>query len=244
MIEVNESQNPWFTKDRSESASFRMPDKTFNNIKVSNPGLGLNIYNNAISKENCEKYLNILENNLNGQTRYKWHEAKVTNSNEPVKYARNCSDFKYNLYSLGARDEQNAELIDMYEEIYNALKLCVDDYARYWGINVVYYEAFNFVKYEGVGQQFRIHADHGPAYNTTVSVVIYLNDDYEGGELFFPRLDNLVYKPKFGDIAIFPSNYIYEHASMDMVNGTKYCIVIMTDINELGHAYTYTERPQ
>jgi hypothetical protein len=244
MIEVNESQNPWFTKDRSESASFRMPDKTFNNIKVSNPGLGLNIYNNAISKENCEKYLSILENNLNGQTRYKWNEAKVTNSDQPIKYARNCSDFKYNPYSLGARDEQNAELIDMYEEIYNTLKLCVDDYARYWGINVVYYEAFNFVKYEGVGQQFRIHADHGPAYNTTVSVVIYLNDDYEGGELFFPRLDNLVYKPKFGDIAIFPSNYIYEHASMDMVNGTKYCIVIMTDINELGHKYTYTERQQ
>lgn len=242
MIEIDESQNPWFTKDRSESASVRMPDKIFNGITVSNPGLGLNIYNNAILKENCEKYLNILENNLNGQTKYRWNEAQVTNSDKPIKFARNCSDFKYNLKALGERNNENSELFDMYQEIFNVLKSCVDDYAYYWGINVVYYEAFNFVKYEGQGQQFRIHADHGPAYNTTVSAVIYLNDNYEGGEIYFPRLDNLVYKPKFGDIAIFPSNYIYEHASLDMISGTKYCVVVMTDINNIGHQYTYTER--
>jgi hypothetical protein len=110
-----------------------------------------------------------------------------------------------------------------------------DDYAKYWGINVVYYEAFNFVKYEGAGTHFNIHADHGPAYNCTVSAVIYINDDYEGGDLKFPRLDNLVYKPRVGDIAVFPSNYIYEHASLPMESGTKYCVVIMTDINDLGH---------
>ena len=237
MIEIDGAENPWFTKDRSESLSKRMPDKFFDDIKVSNPALGLNIYHNGISKENCDRYLNTLENNLNGQTKYSWNEAKVTNSDKPMKYARNCSDFKYNLYTIGARDEQNAELIDMHQEIHSVLKKCVDEYANYWGINVIYYEAFNFVKYEGAGQQFRIHADHGPAYNTTVSAVIYLNDDYEGGELFFPRLDNLVYKPKFGDIAIFPSNYIYEHASLDMLSGTKYCVVVMTDINMLGHSH-------
>ena len=123
----------------------------------------------------------------------------------------------------------------MHQDLYSIVKSCVDDYANYWGINVVYYEAFNFVKYNGPGQQFKIHADHGPAYNTTVSVVVYLNDNYKGGELYFPRLDKLVYKPKVGDIAIFPSNYIYEHASCDMIEGIKYSVVIMTDINTLGH---------
>jgi hypothetical protein len=126
----------------------------------------------------------------------------------------------------------NTERID---HIYEKLKLCIDDYARYWGIHVVYYEAFNFVKYEGEGKHFNIHADHGPAYNATVSAVIYINDDYEGGEIQFPRLDGYTLTPKVGDIAVFPSNYIYEHASLPMKSGTKYCVVVMTDINELGH---------
>jgi hypothetical protein len=119
--------------------------------------------------------------------------------------------------------------------MYDIVKKCVDDYAKYWGINVTYYEAFNFVKYEGEGQEFKIHADHGPHYNTTVSIVVYLNEDYDGGEIHFPRLDKLTYTPKAGDIAVFPSNYIYEHASLPMKSGRKYCIVIMSDINLLGH---------
>jgi hypothetical protein len=62
-----------------------------------------------------------------------------------------------------------------------------------------------------------------------------LNDDYEGGELYFPRFD-LTIKPKKGDIIISPSNYIYEHASQDMINGTKYAVVVMTDYNDRGGA--------
>ena len=232
---AKEEDNTWFNKDRSESTSFRMPNKIFNNINVTNPAIGLNIYENAVSKERCNSYINTLESKLNGQTRYSWKEATVTNSAKPIKNARDCSDFKYKHTDLGPVNDENFELIEMHQDLYSIVKSCVDDYANYWGINVIYYEAFNFVKYNGPGQQFKIHADHGPAYNTTVSVVVYLNDNYEGGELYFPRLDNLVYKPKIGDIAIFPSNYIYEHASRDMIDGIKYSVVIMTDINKLGH---------
>lgn len=236
MNTYNENENYWFTKDRSETASTRMPErKVDERIYTTNPGLGLNVYHNAFSKEDIARYINTLESNLSGDGPYKWSEAQVTNSTTPIKRARDCVDFKYKQENLGPRNSSNSELIDLHEEIYQKLKLCVDDYARYWGINVVYYEAFNFVKYEGEGTHFNIHADHGPAYNCTVSAVIYLNDDYEGGDIKFPRLDGLVYKPKMGDIAIFPSNYIYEHASLPIKSGTKYCVVIMTDINTLSH---------
>jgi hypothetical protein len=232
----DENENPWFTKDRSETASDRvarlMPQS---DITISNPGLGLNVYHNTFSLDDSKRYINVLESNLSTGSKYKWSEAQVTNSDVPIKKARDCVDFKYKQENLGPRDETNSELIDLHEEIYQKLKYCIDDYAKYWGINVVYYEAFNFVKYDGSGTHFNIHADHGPAYNCTVSAVIYINDDYEGGDIKFPRLDNLVYKPKVGDIAVFPSNYIYEHASLPMVSGTKYCVVVMTDINELGH---------
>ena len=232
----DENANPWFTKDRSETTLSRFPTRTIgDNVVVENPALGINVYRNTFSKEDSERYIKTLESNLGGTKKYKWSEAQVTNSSAPIKKARDCVDFKYKQENLGLRDEHNSELIDLHEEIYQKLKFCVDDYAKYWGINVVYYEAFNFVIYEGQGKHFNIHADHGPAYNCTVSAVIYINEDYEGGELKFPRLDGYVHTPKIGDIILCPSNYIYEHASLPMKLGTKYCVVIMTDINELSH---------
>ena len=236
MSVYDENSNHWFTKDRSETASNRIPTRQLNqNVSVENLGLGLHVYHDTFSLEDANRYIDTLESNLSHDGKYKWSEAQVTNSTTPIKKARDCVDFKYKQENLGPKDEHNTELIDLHEEIYQKLKMCIDDYAQYWGINVVYYEAFNFVKYEGEGTHFNIHADHGPAYNCTVSAVIYINDDYEGGDLKFPRLDNLVYKPRVGDIAVFPSNYIYEHASLPMKSGTKYCVVIMTDINELSH---------
>lgn len=236
MSTYDENSNYWFTKDRSETASNRLQPRQVNStISVENLGLGLNVYHNTFSLEDSKRYINTLESNLSNGGKYKWSEAQVTNSTTPIKKARDAVDFKYKQENLGPRNDDNAELLDLHQEIYEKLKLCIDDYAQYWGINVVYYEAFNFVKYEGAGTHFNIHADHGPAYNCTVSAVIYINDDYVGGDLKFPRLDNIVYKPKVGDIAVFPSNYIYEHASLPMESGTKYCVVIMTDINELSH---------
>jgi hypothetical protein len=231
----NENDNVWFTKDRSETTSTRVNRSFSDNISITNPGIGLNIYHNVFSPEDSKRYIQILESNLSTNGKYSWSEAQVTNSTTPIKKARDAVDFKYKQSDLGPKDETNSELIDLHEEIYQKLKSCIDDYAKYWGINVLYYEAFNFVKYEGEGTHFNIHADHGPAYNCTVSAVIYLNDDYQGGEIKFPRLDNFVHTPKSGDIAVFPSNYIYEHASLPMKSGTKYCVVIMMDINELGH---------
>jgi hypothetical protein len=236
MNNYDENETPWFTKDRSETALNRYPSRKIgNNITVENPALGINLYSNTFSSEDSKRYIDILESNLSTGGKYKWSEAQVTNSSVPIKKARDAVDFKYKQENLGPKDEHNSELIELHEEIYQKLKFCVDDYARYWGINVVYYEAFNFVKYEGEGKHFNIHADHGPAYNCTVSAVIYINDDYEGGEIRFPRLDGYTHKPKIGDIVLCPSNYIYEHASLPMSKGTKYCVVIMTDINELSH---------
>lgn len=230
-----EVNNEWFEKEREESTSKRMPDKNFNGINVSNPGFGLNVYHSVFSKEESVRIIDLLEKNLSNDGKYKWHEAKVTNSSQPIKKARDCVDFKMNFKSLGPKDDSNKDLHEVYDIVFNRLKMCIDDYARYWGINVNYYEIFNFVKYEGEGKHFRIHADDGPAYKCAVSAVVYINDDYEGGEIYFPRLDNTTVKPGNGDIAIFPSNYAYEHASLPIKSGTKYCVVVMTDINDLAH---------
>jgi hypothetical protein len=223
--------NDWFTKDRSETYINRMPSRQIGNVEVINPALGINVYRNVFTEAQAQNYIDTLEGHLNGQTKWKWNGAQVTNSAEVDLEARNAKDFKFTSKGLGPADEENVELYRIHSEIFSRVKACVDDYGRYWGVGMMAYEAFNFVKYEGAGTHFKIHADHGPTYVTTVSIVVYLNDNYEGGEIWFPRF-NLTHKPKAGDIVVFPSTYIYEHASQDMISGTKYSVVIMSDYND------------
>lgn len=224
--------NTWFTKDRSETDSNRMPPRLLGQkIQVLNPALGINLYRGAITKQEGKDYIDVLESTLNGQTQYRWSDAQVTNSSKADLEARNAKDFKFNSTGLGPKNKENEKLYGVHEKIFRAVKACVDDYGYYWGVGIMSYEAFNFVKYEGAGTHFKIHADHGPTYVTTVSIVVYLNDDYEGGELWFPRF-NVSLKPQSGDIAVFPSTYVYEHASQDMISGTKYSVVIMSDYND------------
>jgi hypothetical protein len=236
--------NDWLTKDRSETHLNRMPSRVAaNGVVVENPALGINIYRKGISDLLCDHIIETLESNLNGQTKHTWQGAKVTESDAVLEEARKCLDFKINSGSLGERDGENSALYDMHEATFRSIKPNTDDYGRYWGVGLNFFEAFNFVKYDGAGTHFKVHADHGPAYVTTVSVVAYINDDYEGGELYFPRFD-LTIKPQKGDVVVFPSTYIYEHASNDMISGTKYAIVIMTDYNDRGNLRNFNYRAE
>ena len=238
-----ESNNPWLTKDRSETAYNRMPDRTLSNgVLVQNPAVGINIYKNVLSKDQCGNIINTLENNLSKEGPYSWQGAMVTEGHEAILEARNCLDFKIGQNNLGPESDYNKELYKIHKESFDAFYPAVEDYGQYWGVVMRYYEVFNFVKYEGTGQHFAVHADHGPAYVTTVSAVGYLNDDYEGGELIFPRFD-LKIKPEPGDLVVFPSTFIYEHSSEPIINGDKYSIVVMTDYNDRGGAkyFDYTK---
>jgi len=71
-------------------------------------------------------------------------------------------------------------------------------------------------------------------YYLAYTIVVYLNDDYEGGELYF-RLQNLNIKPQAGDLFIFPSNFMYPHQAKKVVSGTKYSIVTMLDYSAKFH---------
>lgn len=55
------------------------------------------------------------------------------------------------------------------------------------------------------------------------TIVVYLNDDYEGGELNFPN-HNITLKPVAGSIAMYPSGHPYTHESLNITKGRKMLI--------------------
>ena len=68
-----------------------------------------------------------------------------------------------------------------------------------------------------------IHHSHGQQWGYPhVSALLYLNDDYEGGE--FVVADKEI-KPNKGSSVVFPSNFMYPHEAKEVTEGTRWSIV-------------------
>jgi len=77
-------------------------------------------------------------------------------------------------------------------------------------------------------QEFKTHFDAGKDMNRLYTILIYLNDDFKGGETFFPEL-SLMLEPKKGKAVLFHnlnkdgSIDLYSlHAGLPVTRGTKY----------------------
>lgn len=196
-------------------------------------GPSIYIYRNAIPKE--WDVINRIESALAKEgTRFNWQPAG-TGYGDIVEDARKCVDFKINEETLQPRDEYSSDLIDMWNDTMHSLKVCVEHYkSQNYLAQIEHYEVINIVRY-GKGEYFKVHTDDGDPYRCTLSAVGYPNDDYEGGELWFPKFE-LNYKPQAGDFVLFPSAFSYAHSSEPVTNDSlKYSFVIMMDRNTFAH---------
>lgn len=172
---------------------------------------------------------------------YTWKQATTGYGLSDLKY-RDAFDFKIkkNREDDEGKSEDQIKLEKIWEDAKQAQIDPVEDYRMKFNLAPLkYWEAFNFVKY-GKDQHFQTHSDHGYSYICVLSSVGYINDDYEGGELYFDKF-NLKIKPKAGDLYLFPSSYLFSHAAMPVTNGTKYSIVTMLDYIEAPHTPEYRQ---
>jgi hypothetical protein len=106
---------------------------------------------------------------------------------------------------------------------YDNFSIIENDYKNYFGIGTSWHDSYGILKY-GVGQKFTNHIDDHPDYHRRVSFVYYMNDDYQGGEINFPRF-NISYKPMANEMIVFPSTYVYNHSVSEVTDGTRYAVV-------------------
>lgn len=89
-------------------------------------------------------------------------------------------------------------------------------------------EGFPGLREWNVGEFQPLHADGedteghpNEAYIVDYGSVLYLNDDYEGGEIYFPD-HSIDIKPKAGTLIFFPSNNFYNHGVREIASGKRY----------------------
>ena len=90
----------------------------------------------------------------------------------------------------------------------------------------LYADMLQLVKWEA-GMFMRPHADNANPDGSTHQMahrdfagVVYLNDDYEGGELYFTALD-IAIKPKRGMFVGMTGGFHHEHGVLRVTSGTR-----------------------
>ena len=77
----------------------------------------------------------------------------------------------------------------------------------------------------GTGDNYNWHVDktQDPARKLIISILIYLNDDFDGGQTKF-LLDKLKVEPKRGSVLMFPCGPHYIHKSSVITSGNKHVL--------------------
>jgi len=85
----------------------------------------------------------------------------------------------------------------------------------------------DLLKY-GVGGKYEVHTDHFTTTVRALSIILNLNDNYNGGDLIFTdQHNNEIKRLKLGkgSVIFFPSNFLYPHKIEPITKGTRYSIV-------------------
>lgn len=186
---------------------------------------GIIIYKNVIN--NYDSLIDQIETSVS-LNEISWSTAAVKNNN---KYGSNKSqrdteiiEIPYFNNNSDAESLKNSFQIKMNLIMFNSFTPIEQDYMKFYNIGyITWHERYSILKYS-LGQKFVNHIDDHSHFHRRISYVYYLNDNYLGGEIVFPRF-NISYKPKANEMLIFPSTYVYNHSVLPVTEGTRYSIV-------------------
>ncbi|MCF6263996.1 MAG: 2OG-Fe(II) oxygenase [Xanthomonadales bacterium] len=108
-----------------------------------------------------------------------------------------------------------------------------DKVETYYKHTIAWYEQPTLLRYTP-GGLYKGHADSDnydeqldcwhKTLDRSVSLLIYLNDEYTGGAIKFNKF-NYRYQPKRGDLLFFPSDFRYMHEAEKVESGVRYALV-------------------
>jgi hypothetical protein len=106
-------------------------------------------------------------------------------------------------------------------------RLAIDKYREEFPhFNVQHLTDFRISRYSKGGFMSKhvdnIHHSHGQQWGyPQVTVLLFLNDDYKGGEIV---ISGRKFETKAGSAIVFPSNFMFPHEVLKVTEGTRYSI--------------------
>jgi len=193
------------------------------NLEVMSPCL--NVYRNVFDAKN---FIEVIEQHSRAEwPRLSWERSAEDRQSDASTYVSDYrSSLGMSLAPIWGGEVTAEDLVEVRTEldfVFSGIDKCIWDYRNSYDLALSKDEPMSVLKYT-VGTEYRTHWDSGPQNGRVLSLVCYLNDDYEGGELDFP-VYGVTVKPEAGMVVLFPSGFQHKHAARPIISGTKYSLV-------------------
>lgn len=178
-------------------------------MREASPTLGVVFLSGFAKPEECMDLLRAAE------LQNSWHPAKV-------------GEYEHNNLVVAVVDPQatTAEVTTDFESttgilprVRNAATLIA---RRQFGLEIETFSKASMSRYAPGAQVGRHRDTTALSTDRLITVILYLNDDFEGGELVFPDL-GFSYSPTCGDVAVFLSEYF--HSVRPVMRSYRYCVI-------------------
>jgi hypothetical protein len=143
------------------------------------------------------------------------------------KTSEMTTDFNY--LSKKMFKDESPEVFEVFVDLEKKIPKYINEYLKNFNIKVEEKPLFNMTFASRTpNTKMEEHFDYMPAEASNgnplahMTSLIYINDDYTGGELFFPT-QNLTYKPELGSLVIFPSNYL--HGVLECFGNSRHSVL-------------------
>jgi len=164
----------------------------------------------------CNDILNEYENSK------EWLDTAIGGKGNMNKEIRNCTTIEISLNEVIEKNKNIRKSLD--DEVFQSTKKAIEKYNEKFKLAYVSKDTgYELLKYER-GDFYIEHVDSFTAIPRTISCSFTLNDNFKGGEFSFFN-NTLVYPLKKGSAIMFPSNFLYPHSVLPVINGTRYSIV-------------------
>lgn len=153
-------------------------------------------------------------------------DAEQTNKTKEVKWQIDTK----------IRDTQTVDITPVRPLLDNILRSAVIDIINpFFNIHIKSSECPQILRY-GIGGHYDEHIDAEGKFNNNgtiewrktvdrdISILFYLNDDYKGGDLFFPN-QHIYLRPQKGMLVAFPSYHQFSHGVLPVIDGERFSVV-------------------
>lgn len=166
-----------------------------NSAKIGNSKDNIKTIKNFISKEECESILSLIKS------------SKTTDTGKDPQW--------------DGRVYTTPQVIVKLIPIVKKITKIIEDHYQ---ISVELVTHGSVVKWTK-GEKMSAHVDDLGIENYHMTGLIYLNDDYEGGDINFIT-HGLTIKPDAGDLVMFPGNLHYAHEVKEITSGERFTMPV------------------